>query len=316
MKSEQKWQWALLNDLSERLWNGEDVRALILTGSLADDSVAEDEWSDLDLTIVVSDNAVARFFSSRDWLESFGQIVGLEQHDGADVKTVRVCFAPCKRVDVSLIPRSVLSRSVKQKGAAVCRAHAVIWSKIPELDSWISSLFLDPALAKVADYDIAQMADNFWFKASVAFGKTMRNDLLVALHLALDLARDCLVLQMMRRDREKGTTIHRFGGFGNDMVSRLCTGNRTYSPVEILDLVIRSGELFDELACDLSPVYTPRSSLLLPAIERAKAICGTGDSAGHGLVRVDDQVGEHLGHLAGVDEHAGQSDAGSTLSGS
>jgi len=275
MKSDQKWQRTLLNDLSERLRAEEDVRALILTGSLADDSVAEDEWSDLDLAVVVSDNAVSRFFSSRDWLESFGQVVGVEHHDGANVKTVRVCFAPCKRVDVSLIPASVLSRSVKQKGAAVCRAHAVIWSKIPELDSWISSLFLDRAFAKVVDYDIAQMADNFWFKASVVVGKTMRNDLLVALHLALDLARDCLVLQMMRRDREKGTTIHRFGGFGNDMVSRLCTGSRTYSPVEILDLVTRSGELFDELACDLSPVYTPRSSLLLPAIVRGKAICGT-----------------------------------------
>ena len=117
------------------------------------------------------------------------------------------------------------------------------------------------------------MADHFWFKAAVAITKVVRNDLLIGLHLALDLTRDCLVLQMIRRDREKRTKNHRIGGWGNELVARFSWDGQKCSPVKILDLITRSCETFDELALRLSPSYSQRGPLLFSIIELARDAC-------------------------------------------
>ena len=41
------------------------------------------------------------------------------------------------------------------------------------------------------------LTNGFWFKAIVAVQKVVRGDLLVALHLSLELAQECCVLAMM-----------------------------------------------------------------------------------------------------------------------
>ena len=115
------------------------------------------------------------------------------------------------------------------------------------------------------------MAGPFWFKAAVAITKVVRNDLLIGAHLALDLARDCLVLQMMRRDREKGTTIHRTGGWGNELIDQLAVSEQQPSAQKILDLIQWSCETFDALATTLSPAYTPRAPYLLPTLDHARS---------------------------------------------
>ena len=107
----------------------------------------------------------------------------------------------------------------------------------------------------------------------------MRDDLLIGLHLALDLPRYCLVLQMIRRDRALGAAIHRHGGFGNDLVARLCTDAQSWSPGEILGLIVRSSEIFDELAATLSPAYQPRLALMQEGFQRARdELAGRADS--------------------------------------
>ena len=49
------------------------------------------------------------------------------------------------------------------------------------------------------------------FLAAVVAAKTGRGDRLIATHLLLELLRTALVLQMVRRDRDTGTTVHRNG---------------------------------------------------------------------------------------------------------
>jgi hypothetical protein len=116
------------------------------------------------------------------------------------------------------------------------------------------------------------MADEFWFKAALAIVKVARNDLLIALHLALDLARDDLALQMIRRDQAKRTTVHRTGGWGNELITRFSWNSQEGSGEEILNLISSSCEVFDELASELLPGYTQRGPLLFPKIESAKQI--------------------------------------------
>jgi len=265
------WQADLLDALSTRLKAEQSVKALVLTGSLADDDVVTDEWSDVDLTAIVADTAVTDLASQRTWLTSLGTIVGLERHDTPRSVTLRVCFAPDHRVDVSLVSESVFREAVAREDPAASRAHKLLWSKIPETDQAIPRLFPKPTFDGISEQSISDIVEGFWLKASVAVAKTMRNDLLIALHLALDLERDCLVLQMIRRDRELGTNIHRTGGFGNDIVSRFRRSNDCSGPQEILGIIDRSARVLDELASDLLPSYTPRTELFLPALREAEA---------------------------------------------
>jgi hypothetical protein len=80
------------------------------------------------------------------------------------------------------------------------------------------------------------MANAFWFKAVQAVLKVVRGNRLIALHLALDLLRDCCVLEMLLRDRDTGTSVHRDGGRGNAFVDGLRGAPPGYGPGAILDL--------------------------------------------------------------------------------
>lgn len=96
---------------------------------------------------------------------------------------------------------------------------------------------------------------------------------LIASHLSLDLARDSLALQMIRRDQEKRTRIHRIGGWGNEVVTRFSWDSKEGASQGILSLIRSSCENFDELASNLLPGYDRRGPLLFPSIESAKQTC-------------------------------------------
>jgi hypothetical protein len=100
--------------------------------------------------------------------------------------------------------------------------------------------------------------------------KVARDDLLIALHLALDLTRDCCVLAMLLRDRAAGTNYHRHGGIGNDFVKQLQTTEFSYDAPGILDGIERSCIAFDTLATQWSSEYENNCQPLLTAIRRAR----------------------------------------------
>jgi hypothetical protein len=89
---------------------------------------------------------------------------------------------------------------------------------------------LPPSVPKRMPSDqFEQMTNDFRFKGMLAVAKVARSDLLVALHLSLDLIRDCCVLAMQLRDWETGTDHHRTGDAANrpDSRSRDTTGDGT-----------------------------------------------------------------------------------------
>ncbi|MCL2372460.1 MAG: hypothetical protein FWC78_03560 [Defluviitaleaceae bacterium] len=55
------------------------------------------------------------------------------------------------------------------------------------------------------------MVNQFWFMAAMVLAKLGRRDNLIAAHLALEICQIIIVMQMLQRDRQKGTNIHRFG---------------------------------------------------------------------------------------------------------
>jgi hypothetical protein len=115
-----------------------------------------------------------------------------------------------------------------------------------------------------------RISNDFWFKAMLAVSKVARNDLLVALHLSLDLVRDCCLLGMMLRDRQSGTTHHRDGSGTQPFMDELTTASRTYTTHGILSSVEHSGIVFDSLASQWREGHEDRRGPLVHLIQRVR----------------------------------------------
>jgi len=276
------WHQGLIEEIGAFFEQDADAQAVVVSGSVADPAVAQDAWSDVDIKVVLADAAVGRYFPATDWLQRFGAVIGVERHDGALTKTLRVCLDDYRRLDVVLVPESTLAEPSFWSHGSLQAAYAIVWSRLPGLEGQLAEAPKPDPFVPASEADVLAMADPFWFQAAVAMGKVMRDDLLIGAHMALDLARTCLVLQMMRRDREKGTNVHRTGGWGNEAVAMIWPGAAGQGAApgsnapgsnarRILDLVERSCEAFDALAADLAPSYEPRVELLRPAIDAARA---------------------------------------------
>lgn len=247
-----------------------DARAFVLSGSLAAPGVQEDVWSDVDAKIVLADHAVDCYALSTAWLEPFGRLIGAERHANRVTRTLRVCLEGFQRFDLMFIAESALAQPSLWDHPPFHPADVVVWSRLADLAPRLAALPLPAEYQDIPCEEIEKLVDAFWFKAALAIAKVARNDLLIGLHLALDLARDNLVLQMIRRDREKRTTVHRLGGWGNELVTRFSWNGKASSGEEILDLIRVSGEIFDELAAALLSDYDQRGPLLFPSLESAR----------------------------------------------
>ena len=58
---------------------------------------------------------------------------------------------------------------------------------------------------------VEAIVNEFWYITSLVLAKIGRGDYLVAAHLVLELCQMTIVIQMLIRDDEKGTNVHRFG---------------------------------------------------------------------------------------------------------
>jgi len=273
MRDEPTWHARIVEHLSQLFGKEPDARAFVLSGSLAAAEVQEDVWSDVDAQIILADHALDRYYLSIAWLYPFGRLVGVERHENHLTRTLRVCLEGFQRFDLVFIAESALQNPSLWDRNPFHPSCVVVWSKLPDLETCIASLPLPAEYQDVPREEIERMVDEFWFKAAVAIAKVVRNDLLIGLHLALDLTRDSLVLQMIRRDREKRTTIHRTGGWGNELVARFSWNGQEGSGEEILNLIRLSCEIFEKLASEILPSYNQRGLLLFPSIESAKQIC-------------------------------------------
>jgi hypothetical protein len=269
------WHVQAVEQLSQLFMKEPEAKAFVLTGSLAAPEVQEDIWSDIDAKVILADHAVSHYYLSTAWLSPFGQLIGAERYGNNITRTLRVCLEGFQRFDLTFIAESRLRNPSLWNHNPFYPSYTIIWSRLSDLKAQIDALPLPAGYQDIPAEEIERMADEFWFKAAVAIAKVVRNDLLIALHLALDLARDSLVLQMIRRDQTKRTTIHRTGAWGNEIVTHFSWNGQEGSGEEILHLIKLSGEVFDELASALLPDYTQRGPLLFPTIEAAKQICYT-----------------------------------------
>jgi hypothetical protein len=265
------WQDEWLAQLSALFEGDEGALALVLGGSMASADGSADDWSDVDLTIILSDAALERYYGSSTWLAGLGTVMAEDRVAHSSTKTLRVCLTPFRRLDLTFIPESALASASSWEFNPFPGACRILWSRIPDLEGLIRAIPPAKEFADAAEAQLSRMEESFWFKATLAIAKAARNDLLVALHLALDLQRDCLALQMLLRDRSLRRNVHRTGGPPwNKIVAELLTQKHTDAVQNALDIVERRCACFDALAAEVSPSHRARSPSLALAIERAR----------------------------------------------
>jgi hypothetical protein len=259
----------LLPALRSLLEGDPGVVALGVFGSAS--GAGQDDWSDLDAVVVLRDGALPRYFPETDWLAPLGPLFARQQSAGEHTSTTRLCFADFRRLDLVFTTQGALGEVERWSRVPFWGGCRVVFSREEGVRLALQGRYPPPPPGAPGAAELAALQEGFWFKATQAVVKVGRGDRLIALHLALDLLRDACVLEMLLRDRECGTSVHRQGGRGNAFVSRLPGLPAGFAGPAILDLVAASATLFDALGSEWSGEYAPRGALLVPWIERARA---------------------------------------------
>jgi predicted nucleotidyltransferase len=264
------WHESMLNNLISYLEPKEDVLGLLLFGSCSKSESHYDYWSDLDILVVVKDNRLNQFFPTTKWIDDFGMLYTYSQSSDDFKYTTRACFENFNRIDFVITTEGRLAEIHKWSGIPFYAGVKVIFSRSKIIDKIATQKHFQQKLSPVPEEQFLEMVRDFRFKSMLAVYKVIRSDLLIGLHLAQDLIRDCCVLGMMLRDRATGTNIHKHGGTGNQLVAQLELTQKPFTSVGILDSIRASNEVFEKLACEWSNSYQENRQPLLDWIEHAK----------------------------------------------
>lgn len=264
------WHDAALGRLTTILQTDETVRGLVLTGSLGQADAQPDEWSDLDFTLVTRDDAYARFYPSMDWLTPVGEVYAFARHSDTHYGVLRAFFVDGRRMDFVIARESALAEIDNWSHNSIAFGARCLFSRSEALNAVLARTFARPIPSPPSQECFQQLANEFWFKGMLAAGKIARGDLLVALHLSLDMIRDCAVLAMMLRDRETGTDHHRNGSAGDHFVAELEATRQAFTADGILRSVERSAGVFDDLTARWAESCAERRGPLLDWVGRVR----------------------------------------------
>ena len=264
------WHEGMLDNLISYFEPDEDVLGLLLFGSCSKPEFHHDYWSDIDILVVVKNNKLDKFFPTIEWIISLGRLYTYDQSSDEFKYTTRVCFENFSRIDFVITTEEKLMKVNKWSNIPFSSGAKTLFSRSKVVDEIANQKHYQQKISPATEDQFLEMVRNFRFKSMLAVYKVVRNDLLIALHLAQDLIRDCSVLGMMLRDKATGTNIHKHGGTGNQLVAQLEITQKPFTPIGILDSIKESNEVFEKLACEWSNNYQENRQLLLDWIEKAK----------------------------------------------
>jgi len=265
------WHESMMDHLISYFEPNEDVLGLVLFGSCSKAESHYDNWSDIDLLVVVKNDRIDKFFPTIEWIAFFGRLYTFSQSSDDFKCTTRVCFENFNRMDFVITTEERLAKVNDWSSVPFFSGTKTIFSRSEVVNEIVTQGCFLQKITPATEDQFLEIVRNFRFKSVLAVHKVVRNDLLIALHLAQDLIRDCSVLGMMLRDRATGTNIHNHGGSGNQLVAELEITRKPFTSMGILDSIKESNEIFEKLACEWSSEYQENRQLLLNWLEKAKA---------------------------------------------
>ena len=266
----QGWQDEVIEEIREFFLAAPDVGAVAVFGSSKPSSALRDVWSDVDAVIVVEPDALSRYHPGVGWTGAFGALYTWEQSSGPFTRTTRCCFRDGRRIDFVFTTPADLQRLDEWPLVPWWQGARVLFSRSEGIGAALARATTPPAPPEMTPEAFETMLRGFRFKALLAVTKVVRGDLLIALHLALELQQECCVLGMILRDRVEGTSHHRSGGVGNAFVADLQASRFPFTASGILDGIERCTAAFDDLAGRWLPVYRADRGPLEDALEQAR----------------------------------------------
>lgn len=270
------WQSQTIKELQALLVSSEGVLALALFGSALKTDKQFDIWSDLDCLLVVAEDAFPQYYPGTEWLGPLGTLFSYQQSENLFHGTTRACFSDFRRLDFVITTPPKLEQLPDWPHIPFCQGACLLFSHSNHATQLLSQAWPAPRPTHPTPAQFEEMVNNFWFKAMLAGYKVVRDDRLIALHLALDLVRDCCVIGMILRDRTEKTNIHRHGGMGNDLVAKLENVGSNYSARGILNIIEQSAIQFDQLAAQWSAACDERRFPLIEWLEHIKNTINSG----------------------------------------
>jgi aminoglycoside 6-adenylyltransferase len=173
-----------------------DVRAVALVGSQVRADVPADEFSDVDVVLVVED--VAPYIDSASWLAVFGDVLltFVEPTAVGGLLERRALFASGLEVDFSLVPARVADALLANRdtAAVVARGYRLLYDEIGLTPQFASAETVAPVLPTAAE--LAQLSHDFWYHALWAAKKLRRGETYVAKQ-ACDCYLKALLVELM-----------------------------------------------------------------------------------------------------------------------
>jgi len=221
------WQIKAAQDMKNFLSEFLNVERMTLKGSVLDPNLL-DIYSDVDMEIHLLESAeldIAVLIA--ELCQQFNPVFGYEAHYQDDCAVLRICFENGQRFDLT-----IFCNSVKKIG----------------INSFATGI------------DV--MANQFWFASSMVLTKLGRKDYLIASHLTLGLCQTVIVIQMMLRDNEKCTNIHRFGDAEDVPVLESLMLGKGGTRGKILEILFYAVKCMDEICIQLDLGYAAKSDVL------------------------------------------------------
>lgn len=192
-----------------------------------------DRWSDIDAGLVLSGPVALASLLPAD-----ATVWALDCAQGEGRSTVRVVLSDGRRVDFVVAAADDFERAGGRCAYSDGRSATAA-----------SGSLLIPEPLDVTVNDVR-------FIAALAVVKYGRGDLLIGSHLTLELAQLCLVQAMLLRDRDEGTTSHRFGTGRDELAARTWTA-LMYGGAAGVGCIWLLAEEFDRLHSELDDRYVP-----------------------------------------------------------
>lgn len=166
--------------------------------------------------------------------------------------TVRLCLEDFRRFDIAFVRRSTIDDAERIRLFAT--GHRVLLDRLESTPVPTEHPVSPVEEDEDAEHHLCVAA---WFKLILGACKLGRGDHLIAAHLALEAAGDNIVLQMIQRDRQSGTQIHRYGQREPVPLLDVLRQSPGDHAQGILWLLRRAGEQLDSQAALLLPQYRP-----------------------------------------------------------
>jgi predicted nucleotidyltransferase len=177
------WHADMLDKLISYFEPHEDVLGLLFFGSYSKPDSHYDDWSDIDILLVVKNDQLGKFFPTVEWTDAFDKLYTYSQSADDFICTTRACFENFNRIDFVITTEEKLMGLDQWSHVPFSDGATLVFSRSKIVDEVARQNHHQRKFSPATEDQFPGLVRDFRFKSMLAVYKVVRNDLLIALHL-------------------------------------------------------------------------------------------------------------------------------------